>query len=155
MCDNKCNRTSDNRYFDCPPKMSDGRHFTDYTHPKLREYDMMHLNNIKDNNTYRSMLLENASQIMALNRNVSSEKNACGPCNAISTYKYIDDVPLKYVPIDMMPLESTLKTNKCVTRADSNRYYPVPSVMDSKNQKIVIKRRANPSGGLPLQGLLD
>ena len=153
MSDNQCNRTSDNRYFDCPPRMSDGRHFTDYNHPKLREYDMMHLNNLKNNNTYRSMLLDNASKIMAINRNISSERNACGPCNAISTYKYIDDVPLKYVPVDMMPLESTLKGNNCMTRADSNRYYPVPSAMNSKDQKIVIKRRTNPSGGLPLSSL--
>ena len=25
-----CYKTSDNKYFGCPPKMSDGRHFTDY-----------------------------------------------------------------------------------------------------------------------------
>ena len=27
---NNCHKTTNNKYFQCPPRMSDGRHFTDY-----------------------------------------------------------------------------------------------------------------------------
>ena len=26
----KCSKTTNNKYFNCPPRMDDGRHFTDY-----------------------------------------------------------------------------------------------------------------------------
>ena len=30
MSDKSCYKTSNNKYSDCPPRMSDGRHFTDF-----------------------------------------------------------------------------------------------------------------------------
>ena len=30
MSDNLCYKTSNNKYSDCPPRMADGRHFTDF-----------------------------------------------------------------------------------------------------------------------------
>ena len=151
MCDFRCNRASDNRYFDCPAR-SYGQ-FTDHSHPKLRDLKMMELNGLKDNTMYRQFLTNNSSKMIAINRNIASRTNACGPCDAINTYQYIDDTPNKYVPTDMIPPGTVLERNNCMTTADSNRYFPVPSVMNTKDQNIVIKRTTNPSGGIPLSGI--
>ena len=71
---------SNNKYLDCPPRMSDGRHFTDYR-------PGCHLNNqIKVNNKllnsfeYRMYLTRNASDLMNGNRNYISQKNGCTSC---------------------------------------------------------------------------
>lgn len=148
----RCTRTSDNRYFDCPAR-SYGQ-FTDYGHPKLRDITMMELNGLKDNTMYRDFLTKNSSKIMAINRNISSKTNACGPCDAINTFQYDElDMKNKYVPTDMIPSGTILEKNNCMTTADSNRYFPISTVMNSNNQKIVIKRTTNPSGGIPLSGI--
>ena len=71
---------SNNKYLDCPPRMSDGRHFTDYR-------PGCHLNNqIKVNNKllnsfeYRMYLTRNAKNIIHSNRVNNCSKNCCGPC---------------------------------------------------------------------------
>ena len=64
-----CYKTSNNKYFKCPPRMSDGRHFTDY---RLN----CGVNNLIENNQqitssyqYRQHLTHNATKLMDLNRN--------------------------------------------------------------------------------------
>ena len=39
-----CNKTSNNKYFNCPAKMSDGRHFTDYR-PSCYVNNLLRYNN--------------------------------------------------------------------------------------------------------------
>jgi hypothetical protein len=76
----ECDFTSDNQYKMCPPKMADGRHFTDYTprcginlassfaQQQLNSYDL------------RQFMINNADQIMLKNRDAAIKNNSCGPC---------------------------------------------------------------------------
>ena len=75
-----CNKTSNNKHFQCPQRMDDGRHFTDYR-PNC------HLNNLirvegKTLNSfeYRMYLTRNANNIIQSNRVNNCSKNCCGPC---------------------------------------------------------------------------
>ena len=50
---NICKKTSNNKYFNCPPRMDDGRHFTDYrpndrVNNLIRNRMMLHLVLITD-----------------------------------------------------------------------------------------------------------
>ena len=41
---NSCYKTSNNKYFKCPPRMDDGRHFTDYR-PNCHVNNLVRANN--------------------------------------------------------------------------------------------------------------
>ena len=61
-----CNKTSDNKYFDCPAVMSDGRAFTDYR-PSTTVDDMIRIgNNVRSNYEYRQFLTNNATAIITI-----------------------------------------------------------------------------------------
>ena len=91
MCDNKslgiCDRTSNNKYFNCPPMMSDGRHFTDYR-PNCYINNLIRMSsNTINSYDYKQYLIHNASKLMEENKNYSIEKNGCSvsglhKCNA-------------------------------------------------------------------------
>lgn len=77
-CD-ACARVSDNKNFNCPPKMADGRHYTDYRPRCLINYlspNDQPLNSYE----YRQFLINNAEKIMYQNMNNAYKLNACGPC---------------------------------------------------------------------------
>ena len=77
-----CNRTSNNKYFKCPPIMSDGRHFTDYR-PNTYANDLVRYgNNVMSSNAYRQFLINNASNLMNVNSIYAEKKNSCTECNA-------------------------------------------------------------------------
>ena len=99
---NICKKTSNNKYFNCPPRMDDGRHFTDY-----RPND--HINNLirNRNNTvpsfeYRQFLIHNASKIMEINNEYNLQVNGCSPCNANPVF-----------------VESLCKVNNSVSKCES------------------------------------
>ena len=75
-----CYRTSDNKYNDAPPRMSDGRHFTDYR-PSCDVNNMI----IRDNNIVNSFdgrlfLQRNADEIMNINKKDACMKNCSREC---------------------------------------------------------------------------
>ena len=75
-----CYKTTNNKYFNCPPRMSDGRHFTDYR-PTCDVNNLIISNNNKLSNfDYRMYLIENAEKLIDINRMYTVEKNSCGPC---------------------------------------------------------------------------
>jgi len=75
-----CYKTTNNKYFNCPPRMADGRHFTDYR-PSCDVNNLIISNNgTVSNFDYRMYLIENAEKLMDMNRIYTVEKNACGPC---------------------------------------------------------------------------
>lgn len=76
---NSCNRTTNNKYFKCPPRMSDGRLFTDYK-PNCESVGMLCPNNIQSSFQSRDFLTNNANKLMELNRKQACDKNCCGPC---------------------------------------------------------------------------
>jgi hypothetical protein len=64
-------------YTNCPPKMADGRMFTDYR-PRCIT-NMMDLGNLSSYE-YRQHMVKNASAIMTQNRQAAYTANNCGPC---------------------------------------------------------------------------
>ena len=75
-----CYKTSNNKYFKCPPRMADGRHFTDYRGNCYVNNLVRNNNNIFNSFQYRSFLTNNANKLMSLNRAYACQKNCCGPC---------------------------------------------------------------------------
>jgi hypothetical protein len=75
-----CYKTSDNKFFDCPPRMADGRHFTDYR-PNCHVNELLRADNRVSNSfQYRMFLQTNANTIMDKNREIACSKNCCSPC---------------------------------------------------------------------------
>ena len=75
-----CYRTSNNKFFTAPPRMADGRHFTDYR-PNCHVNNMMRNNNeIYNSFDYRLFLSRNADNIMDANRKHAHLKNAVTKC---------------------------------------------------------------------------
>merc|ERR1711907_492263 len=81
-CNSKdlCYKTSNNKHFNCPPRMDDGRHFTDYRGNCFVNNVIRNNNDIMNSFQYRSFLTNNADELMNLNREYACQKNCCGPC---------------------------------------------------------------------------
>lgn len=73
-----CYKTSNNKYFDCPARMSDGRHFTDYRPNCDLEHELRQENNVMSSFEYRNFLQSNAEQILNVNRKKACRQNCCG-----------------------------------------------------------------------------
>ena len=73
-----CDKTSENRYFNCPPKMADGRNFTDYRPRCSANTDdaKAPLNSY----AYRQYMINNAERLMTNNILRVTKENSCGPC---------------------------------------------------------------------------
>ena len=103
---NTCNKTSNNKYFNCPARMDDGRAFTDYRPSNTVDDMIRYSNNVMSSYDYRQFLIHNADNIMEINNLYTTEKVGCDSCNA--------------VPI---PFKTTCEYNKsydrCIT-SDSN-----------------------------------
>ena len=75
-----CYKASNNKHPNCPPRMDDGRHFTDYR-PRCQLNNLIQMNNnINNSFQYRMYLTRNAEALMDSNRAYISKKNSCGPC---------------------------------------------------------------------------
>lgn len=83
---------SNNKYPDCPPRMADGRHFTDYR-PNTDINNMIKINNNLVNTfSYRNFLTDNAEKLMSLNDKMNCDRNCCGPCNNDKNFNIIDSL---------------------------------------------------------------
>lgn len=72
-----CMKTSNNKYFDCPALMSDGRIITDYRSSNTLN-DMIRIsNNTLSSYEYRQFLTNNAVDIMKVNNDYLMNKNSC------------------------------------------------------------------------------
>ena len=88
-----CYKTSDNKYFGCPPRMSDGRHFTDYR-PNCKVNSVIKEDNsIKSSFQYRNFLQQNTETLLNINRKHACMKNCCSPCES---FKSTTMLPEKY-----------------------------------------------------------
>lgn len=74
-----CTRESENKHYDCPPRMSDGRHFTDYR-PRCLTNVSFQSDQPMNSSEYRKYLTSNASTLMEQARSDAYTKNMCGPC---------------------------------------------------------------------------
>lgn len=73
------NRTTDNKHINCPPRMDDGRHFTDYR-SNCHFNNLVRANNtVRNSHDYRMFLTSNARGLIELNRSYAGQRNGCGP----------------------------------------------------------------------------
>lgn len=81
-----CERVSENKRFECPPRMADGRLFTDYRPRCDINYDVDGLNKGgplalgMDSYAYRQFLIANAAKLMTSQRSAAYHVASCGPC---------------------------------------------------------------------------
>ena len=70
-----CMKTSNNKFFGCPPRMDDGRHFTDYRGNCYVNNLIRANNNTFNSYQYRMFLTQNADNMMQMNRTNACQKN--------------------------------------------------------------------------------
>jgi hypothetical protein len=75
-----CERTSSNKQFSCPPRMADGRHFTDYKSRCYGDRPVELIGKAMNSYEYRQYLITNADSLMNSWRESSYQANMCGPC---------------------------------------------------------------------------
>jgi hypothetical protein len=75
-----CYKTTNNKYFNCPPRMSDGRQFTDYRPTCDVNNLIASNNNLVSSYDYRQYLIQNADKLMDINRAYTVQMSSCGPC---------------------------------------------------------------------------
>ena len=169
-----CYRTSNNKFFTAPPRMADGRHFTDYRPNEFLNNMIIKDNNVEDSYNYRQFLIQNGDKIMELNWKHAYLKNGSfnckkpypqgtmlpeqdkvkcdlNRCNIVSNNKNGLGRGRVYTEEENELLDSLnepemgLEGNKC-TPYDSNfNYYP----LDQNNQP---ERQAVQGGGRILSG---
>jgi hypothetical protein len=74
----QCTRPSDNKHFDCPPRMSDGRLFTDWR-PRC-DIQLEHQSPMTGTHDYRQFMINNAQSIVDSQRQSAFKRAFCGPC---------------------------------------------------------------------------
>jgi hypothetical protein len=77
---------SNNKYNECPARMSDGRYFTDYRSSAMVEFDLQKKLNAPNSYTYRQFLINNAMDVMKSNQ----VKATCIPDT--ETFEYTQQV---------------------------------------------------------------
>ena len=168
-----CYKTSNNKYFNCPPRMADGRHFTEYRPGCHIENSIRSENNINNGYQYRLFLTQNANALMESNRAYACQKNCCGPCKkpyetgtmlpeetrvkcdgnqcetifnqkgGLGQGRIYSEHKYDLLP-ENMPVNQ--KNNYCTPPEDNFRYYPTSSNYDN------ITRLTVPGGGKDLSG---
>lgn len=74
-------RPSNNKYLDCPPRMDDGRHFTDYRPKCVAENSLtMKQDSVMNSYDHRLFLINHADEIIKTNAVKAYLHNRCGPC---------------------------------------------------------------------------
>ena len=81
---NNCNKTSNNKYFDCTARMDDARTFTDYRASFVVDDMIKKSNNVLSSYDYRQFLIHNANNIMNINNEYTKNTVECTSCNAIN-----------------------------------------------------------------------
>jgi hypothetical protein len=100
MSKGQCFKVSNNKYFNSPALMADGRTFTDYTQNVISNIYLMKKNKLQSNNDYRQFLIHNADKIMNHNISMNEDRNSTGKCDAIQIgrntlgYKYKNDLKI-------------------------------------------------------------
>ena len=74
-----CVKTSNNKYEQCPPRMADGRHFTDYRPSNFIDDLIRADNNLNNSLNYRVFLQQNANALMDKHRANACSVNCCNP----------------------------------------------------------------------------
>ena len=78
----QCFKISNNKFFNCPAHMSDGRTFTDYRSSCYINNSLLNKNNFNSNYQYRQWLISNASKLMSNNQAYNNRLDLCETCDA-------------------------------------------------------------------------
>jgi hypothetical protein len=174
-----CYKTSDNKFFGCPPRMADGRHFTDYR-PNCYVNNLIKAENgIQNSFQYRLFLSQNGAELMDINRNHACLKNCCTPCGEpfnVGTMlpevnKWVCDkhscrliggdpnglgTGRQYSPevkCDNLPSSWPVQQNlnSCVSPQELSNYYPLDQNVYNSVQRLTVQGGARPvrEGGDP------
>jgi hypothetical protein len=73
-----CTRGTDNKAWGCPPRMADGRLFTDYR-PRC-DANLQFAAPMSGSHEYRQFLIHNGQNIIDASRSAAATVAACGPC---------------------------------------------------------------------------
>ena len=167
-----CFKTSDNKHFGCPPRMADGRHFTDYR-PSCHINNIIRTgNDVMNSFQYRLFLTRNANELMDINRQYACKKNCCGPCkepyHSINTLPEVNKVKCdahncEIVAFDPTGLgqgriygdeqkcenigQSSVVPNGCATPEDNLRYYGSQNNLGQRNQRNTVQGGADMLSG--------
>ena len=130
-----CVRNS--HYSKCPPKMDDGRHFTDYRPNYYINSDIQYSNQLCTGYGYRHFLTRNAVALMNQNSTQAWKRNGCGPCKNLCLG--IDET-------ERPGNSSNFDKNSCIPPSDFFRYVGSDGTHPVQNPPF--KRVAVPSGAL-------
>ena len=122
----------------CPPRMADGRHFTDYRANNFINSDVRYEQGILTGSQYRAYLTKNAVKLMNNNSQSAWSKNGCGPCKNLC------------LGIDQSKRpgnSSTFNENSCIPPQDFYRYVGTDGTMNPQ-YKPKFNRPAVPSGAI-------
>lgn len=75
-----CYRTSNNKFFTAPPRMADGRHFTEYRENTYVNQLLGKDADMQNSYEYRQFLINNAEKIMDLNNKQAYLLNGVSEC---------------------------------------------------------------------------
>ena len=89
----------DNRYHSCPPLMSDRRLFTNYFDNDVFNQTIRMMNKVEDNHAYRLFLQQNASELMARERDHNLKTKTCGVHGKCGGEKQVKNKINKFVKI--------------------------------------------------------
>lgn len=121
---NNCDKVSNNKYFNCPARMDDGRTFTDYRPSCFLENELQFSNKIPNSYEYRQFLIHNSVSIMNKNKDNNIKYNGCTPQN---------------VPIPNFKKECSINTNslecKIIDNSGIGVYYN--AVINNEDQSTV------------------
>ena len=92
-----CYRTSNNKFFTAPPRMADGRHFTDYRENVMLNDSIRTQGGAKNSYEYRLFLTNNAEKIMDLNNKQAFLLNGVTDCK--QPYEVGTMLPEKYMQV--------------------------------------------------------
>lgn len=141
MSNGVCNKTSNNKYFNCPARMDSGRHFTDYRGNSYVNDLIRYSNNVPSSYNYRQFLIANAGKIMDLNKKYAVLKNSNDMCNA---------TPIPYSTIGKVN-QNTVTYKQGNPDGVGIRYQTQPVHLKSNNlklQKAVLGKRVYTPGNL-------
>lgn len=157
-----CNRATDGKH-DCPPRMADGRHYTDYRPRCAKNFES--LPKPMSSFDYRMFLMQNAENIMQSNREHALKENMCTPCTKPTTM-----LPEQHVQVcdgrkcsfpvndpqglgvgrkyggEQPSYRPDVEMKGCASKVQDMNFYPI-----SGNVGTGFDNLTGPTGGWPLQ----
>lgn len=166
MSDMNCYRTSNNKFFNAPPRMADGRHFTDYRPSCDVNNSFRDLQKIESNLDYRMFLTHNAEKLMEIHNKHNYAKNGVFNCKEpYETGTMLPEIDrvlcnndnCSLIKVDenglgrgrqysqdpnaiLDPFKSPqykLDDNKCTPTEDNANYYPIQKQEEEVRQAVI------------------